>query len=214
MASTWLTTRAAKDGSKRFRVEFRAGGREAPTQYEGSFKRKADAARRRWIVGELAALRVPDIRQVAQAAPATLRTVAEAWQRSRVDVAEGTAQTYRVALGRLLPRLGDTPVAAITSEAVAQLVADLHADGLKKQTIRKTISTLAMVLDHARVQPNPREGQADCADAEGGAADRSAADRGTRPGGRPTPTFPVPAPGVRARRDRNADLRACRAHLG
>lgn len=82
MASIWLTTRAAKDGSKRFRVEFRAGGREAPTQYGGSFKRKADAeARRRWIVGELAALRVPDIRQVAQAAPATLRTVAEAWQR-------------------------------------------------------------------------------------------------------------------------------------
>jgi hypothetical protein len=41
------------------------------------------------------------------------------------------------------------------AQAVAAFVADLHADGLKKQTIRKTVSVLAMVLDHARVQPNP-----------------------------------------------------------
>ena len=38
---------------------------------------------------------------------------------------------------------------------VADLVAELHAAKLKKQTISKTISTLAMILDHAGIQPNP-----------------------------------------------------------
>jgi site-specific recombinase XerC len=46
-------------------------------------------------------------------------------------------------------------VADIDASRVAELVASLHSDGLKKQTIRKTVSVLAMVLDHARVQPNP-----------------------------------------------------------
>ena len=65
------------------------------------------------------------------------------------------AADLRVALGALPPRLGDTPVDAIDAQTVADLVAELHADGLKKQTIRKTVSALAMVLDHARVKPNP-----------------------------------------------------------
>jgi Phage integrase, N-terminal SAM-like domain len=80
---------------------------------------------------------------------------ADRWQASRVDVSEGTAQTYRVALGRLLPRLGDRAVESITAQTVAELVGELHAAGLKKQTIRKTVSVLAMVLDHGRVKPNP-----------------------------------------------------------
>jgi site-specific recombinase XerC len=72
-----------------------------------------------------------------------------------VDVAAGTLQTYRVALGRILPRFGNTSVDSVDAQEVAALVADLHAEGLKKQTIRKTVSVLAMVLDHARIEPNP-----------------------------------------------------------
>jgi integrase len=51
--------------------------------------------------------------------------------------------------------LGDRPITGIDAQTVADLVADLHEQGLKKQTIRKTVSVLAMVFDHARVQPNP-----------------------------------------------------------
>lgn len=64
-------------------------------------------------------------------------------------------ERHGVALRRLLPRLGDTPVELVDAQAVADLVAELHAAELKKQTIRKTVSVLAMVLDHAGVQPNP-----------------------------------------------------------
>jgi integrase len=67
----------------------------------------------------------------------------------------GTAQTYKVAIGRLLQHLGDLPLDRIDAPGVAALVAELHGAGLKKQTIRKTVSVLAMVLDHERIQPNP-----------------------------------------------------------
>lgn len=156
MASAWLVTRTTANGGKRYRVEWRAGGRGSATRYGGSFGTKREAlARKTYIAGELAALRVPDLTLGDSACPTTLRTLAAAWQASRVDVCEGTMQTYRVALGRLLPRLGDTPLEAIDAAAVAALVAELHAAGLRKQTIRKTVSVLAMILDHARVEPNP-----------------------------------------------------------
>jgi integrase len=57
--------------------------------------------------------------------------------------------------GGSCPGSANKPVDAITAETVAELVAELHKAGLKKQTIRKTVSVLAMVLDHGRVQPNP-----------------------------------------------------------
>jgi integrase len=136
---------------------YRLGGRESMPRYAGSFSTKREAlARKAWVLGELAALRVPDLRLVGERSSSpTLADVAERWQASRVDVAAGTLQTYRVALGRVLPRLGGQPITGIDAQTVADLVSDLHERGLKKQSIRKTVSVLAMVFDHARVQPNP-----------------------------------------------------------
>jgi integrase len=107
------------------------------------------------VDGELAALRVPDVRLAESPTEATLAAAAHRWRESRVDVSPGTAQTYKVALGRLLPRLGDVPLSQLDARTVAALVAELHGAGLKKQTIRKTVSVLAMVLDHERIEPNP-----------------------------------------------------------
>jgi integrase len=156
MASAWITTRLTTAGNKRYRVMFRLGGRETAPRFAGSFATKREAlARKAWVLGELAAMRVPDHRRAHEAAATSLREVAARWQASRVDVAPGTLQTYRVALGRILPRLGDTPVDKIDPQEVAAFVAELHTAELRKQTIRKTLSVLAMVLDHARIQPNP-----------------------------------------------------------
>jgi integrase len=154
--SCWLEKRATKSGETRWRVRFRLGGAESVPRFAGSFKTKRDAdTRRAWVLGELAAMRVPDVRALGGVTTATLNDAAERWRTSRVDVAEGTMQTYRVALGRLKPRLGASAIDRIDAQTVADLVAELHADGLRKQTIRKTVSVLAMVLDHAGVQPNP-----------------------------------------------------------
>jgi integrase len=106
-------------------------------------------------MGELSAMRVPAVQVINPGVTSTLADVAERWRESRVDVAEGTMETYRVAIGRLKDRLGATAVAQIDAQRIAGLVAELHADGLRKQTIRKTVSVLAMILDHAGVTPNP-----------------------------------------------------------
>lgn len=52
-------------------------------------------------------------------------------------------------------RRGDRPVVEIEPGEVAGLVSHLHESGLKRESIRKTIATLAMVFDHAERVPNP-----------------------------------------------------------
>ncbi|MBA3567429.1 MAG: site-specific integrase [Actinobacteria bacterium] len=155
MPSTWIERRNGKSGV-RFRVEFRVGGRESASRYAGSFRTMREAKiRRDWIAGELAALRVPDVRLLDESHGPTLRTVAENWKDSRRDVAEGTRTTYTVNLNRILPRLGDHRLDELHVADVDELVAELHAGGCKRESIRKTLSTFAQVLDYAKVEPNP-----------------------------------------------------------
>ena len=101
-------------------------------------------------------MRVPDVRRLeAPAARLTLAEASERWRTSRVDVSTSTAATHKVNLRRILSRLGTRPVDALTPADVAQLVAELAAEGLARKSIRKTRATLAMVLDHHGLQPNP-----------------------------------------------------------
>jgi integrase len=157
MASVWIRTRTTKDGSKRYRVEYRFGGRESRIRYGGSFATKREATiRAGWIAGELAAQRVPDLGVPAErAAERTLREAARRWQESRVDVAENTRLQHRSAVRLLLPLLGDRRVDTITPTDVADLVATLTVKGKARETVRKSLAALAMILAHASVTPNP-----------------------------------------------------------
>jgi integrase len=157
VAGVWIERRATASGAMRYRVRFRLGGRESVPRYGGSFRTKREAeVRRLWVAGELAARRVPDLSALDEApqAPA-LRDVAERWKASRRDVAAGTLATYEVNLNRILPRLGDRRVDELQAADVDELVAGLVAGGSRRESIRKTISTLAMVLDSAGITPNP-----------------------------------------------------------
>ena len=61
MASSWIIRRAGKRGP-RYLVRFRLGGAGSRVRYAGSFPRKEDAlTRKRWVDGELAAMRVPNV---------------------------------------------------------------------------------------------------------------------------------------------------------
>jgi integrase len=156
MASTWIKKRQGQRGV-RYRVVFRVGGRESRVRYGGSFRTKAEAqVRRAWVAGELAAMRVPDLSALAEppAAP-TLRDVARRWQESRVDVRESTRVQHRTALGRVLPVLGDRSIDRLAPADVAELVARLVDEGKRRESIRKSVTALAMVLDFAGVTPNP-----------------------------------------------------------
>jgi integrase len=152
MASVWITKRGS-----RHRVMYRLGGRESAPRYGGSFPTRREARiRREWIRGELAARRVPDLRPLGAPKQApTLAETAERWQASRVDVRESTRVQHRTALGRVLPILGGRPVDSLMPADVAELVAALDSDGKARESIRKSVTALAMVLDFAGITPNP-----------------------------------------------------------
>lgn len=155
MASSWVSKQTLKAGVS-YRVRYRLGGREAERLSGGSFPTMREAKERRdWIAGELANMRVPDLQLVGSTNVETLKTVAEQWRTSRISVSDGTRATHVVNLARIVPVLGENFPSAITKADVAGLVSKLHEDGLARESIRKTIATLAMVLDHAEIVPNP-----------------------------------------------------------
>lgn len=158
MPSVWLERRNTAGGQVRYLVKYRLGGRESARRYAGSFATKREAlARRGWIAGELAAMRVPVLGLLEASTPATvtLAEAAERWRASRVDVTPGTAVGHRVQLSRVLPMLDSRRVDEITLADVAELVTDFHAAGRERETIRKSLSVLAQVLDFAGVKDNP-----------------------------------------------------------
>jgi hypothetical protein len=160
MASSWIVARTTKDGGKRYRVLYRLGGRESKARYVGSFKTKAEALeRRRWVNGELAAMRVPDVSTLAkEPAPApTLGEAAEQWRASRVDVEPQTASMHRSAFVRMFkvkPELRSRRLGELTVPDVAVLVAALADAGYKRETLRKSRTALAQTLDFFQVEPN------------------------------------------------------------
>jgi integrase len=156
MASVWIARRPRKNGGQSYRVMFRLGGRESMPRYGGAFSTMREAKiRRDWIAGELAGRRLPATGPLVQshAAP-TLEQAYEAWRTSRVDVAEATAAYQRSAIRRAKPLFGRR-VDSIGASDVAALVGELVAKGRARETVRKTVAVLAMVLDHAGVTPNP-----------------------------------------------------------
>jgi integrase len=156
MASTWIEKRSATDGM-RYRVRFRVGGAESVPRYGGSFRTQREAKiRRNWIAGEIAAMRLPNLKTLSEPKPtATLREVAERWQASRKDVRGSTAIQHQTALNRVFPILGREPYDRIAVEDVQRLVDVLVAEGKARESIRKSKTALAMVLDYVAVSPNP-----------------------------------------------------------
>jgi hypothetical protein len=109
--SAWIAKRQTRSGT-RYRVMFRVGGRESYPRYGGSFERLRDAqARRSWVVGELAAMRVPEVGKLVGPVPViTVREAAERWLESRIDVAENTRANHRSSIEAVLPLIGTMPL--------------------------------------------------------------------------------------------------------
>src|SRR6185437_12255880 len=156
MPSAWVERVATKRGTS-YRVRYRVGGREDYPRRAGCFRTKREANRRKaWVLGELAAMRFPDLTLLAEPKTApTFREVSARWLESRIDVADHTRLQHRSDIARALDTLGHKPVDAIAAADVASLVAELAEKRKKRETIRKTVMALAMVFDFAGVEPNP-----------------------------------------------------------
>jgi len=158
MSSSWIVKRTTGSGKARYLVRFRVGGRESSVQHAGAFTTMREAkARRDWAAGELAHMRVPDIRSLAQQQPTapTFAEVVKRWQASRLDIRENTRLQHGTALTRVMPIIGDRPIDEITTADVAGLVAQLADAGKARATIQKSVTAVAMVLDFMGVTPNP-----------------------------------------------------------
>ena len=158
MPSAWIERRETAARRTRYVVKYRLGGRESAHRYAGSFGTRREAlARRGWVAGELAAMRVPHLSSI-DGEPTRSPTVAvacERWRATRVDVADATRVLHRVALGRVVPILGDRHLDELTVDHVNALVSELAGTGRKRETIRKSIKYLAAVLEENGIDPNP-----------------------------------------------------------
>ncbi len=158
MPSSWIVTRTAKDGGKRYLVRYRLGGRESAQRYGGSLRTRAEALeRRRWIAAELAAMRVPDF-SIPERAPAhpSLAEAVAAYRASRIDVSEATLVNIGTSLNLITgARDPARQVDTFSPQEIADAVVHLHGAGYKRETIRKAITHLACVFDYAEVEPNP-----------------------------------------------------------
>jgi integrase len=155
--SVWIRSRPTKAGGVRHRVEYRLGGREAPTLFGGSFGTKREASIRKvWILNEIAAGRAPNLNLLSEPTAAPMfEQAARSWQAARVDVAEPTRTQHRIQLEKLLPLIGSKRIDTLVSQDFIDVVTHLHATGTARETIRKTLGAGAMVLDHAGTDPNP-----------------------------------------------------------
>jgi integrase len=159
MPSSWIVTRRTEDGKRRYLVRYRLGGRESAQRYAGSFRTRAEAIeRRRWVEGELAAMRVPDPSKLERQpvrAPALVDAV-EAYRESRIDVAEATRVNIRTSLNLIVGALDATRrIDTFSPQEIADAVGRLHASGYKRESIRKAVTHLACVFDFTGIEPNP-----------------------------------------------------------
>ena len=140
-----------------YRVRYRLGGRESALRYGGAFRTKGDAdARARWIAGEIAAMRVPDLPALTEPPPAVVPVSVAAlrWRESRIDAAPSTRETLRKSVAHAVATFGDRDPATLSPQEIAAWVGEL-AERFAPGTVEKALGALRQLLDHVGVEPNP-----------------------------------------------------------
>jgi integrase len=157
MTGCHIRVRVLKDGSKRYVVRYRRGGRGFRVEHAGSFATKRDAETRRDLVrGWLAAGLDPRTQLVAVAnttRESTFRQAGRAYVAARIDVDDGTIKNIESALART-QTLDALPLSAITVQHLQDWIVEQQA-ALVPSTLNRYFSTIRGVLDNADVDPNP-----------------------------------------------------------
>ena len=159
VASVWITTHDDEGGGKRYRVEYRLGGRESmPPRRLVQDEAARDDPRR---LDRRRACRAARPRPRAlDAEPPTLADARRGLPRRGARRAStSTSRPAKMHRSALAPssrsrRAARTPIDELDVDDVTALVAALTEAGYKRETINKSRDALAMVLDHHRIEPN------------------------------------------------------------
>jgi len=154
----WKLAADGMVGERRYIVRYRLGGRESKLRHGGSFATKKLAeARKRFLLEEMAAGRIPDLNPVRRLehSPRVGDLVA-AYIDSRRDVGPKTMENYGYAQRRISAHLRALPVATLTQDDVQRWVNDLDDDDkVGLVTTKQSLALLRAALDQAGVEPNP-----------------------------------------------------------
>lgn len=140
----------------RYVVRYRLGGGETQPIHAGSFRTRRDAeTRARWISGELAAMRAPNLRALVPTAKAPpVAAIVREWVATRVDIAPTTRRNYGPTLERIDRAFARTRLDELTADLVRAWVADLVEDGAGRAVLQRCLAVLRQALDD-RLDPNP-----------------------------------------------------------
>lgn len=150
-----MVARTVGDGSRRFDVKYRKGGRYTRVEHAGTFRRQRDATARRELVrGLLAQGLDPALELRRRSEPARLFSeVAADWLASRRRVAAGTRAGYGYRMPKLLEAFSEQPLDAIGFEDVIAWIASLERE-YAPGTVHLFVRQLRMIFDFAG-GPNP-----------------------------------------------------------
>lgn len=154
----WVQHRKGLEGERRYIVRFRLAGRESKLRHGGSFGTEREAkARRRYLLDEMAAGRVPDLNpERRQATSPRVAVLVEGYIDSRRDVGAKTRENYGYAHRRIPPWMLAIPAEALTVDDVQGWVNGMDDDpATGVPAARQSLSLLRRALEHGGVEPNP-----------------------------------------------------------
>lgn len=153
MGSVYLKRRETRTKGTRWHVRYERD-RASPVVFLGSFATEKEAKARKLAAQvELSQGREPSRFATPVAVSTTVKRVAERWLASRIDVSERTFTNYEISVQDILQAFGSRDPSSLGRDDIQDWVGKMSGG-----VVRLRISTLAQILDHAGVVPNPARG--------------------------------------------------------
>lgn len=144
----WIRARTVKDGSRRFDVIYRRGGRYFKVEHAGTFRTRKEAnARRDTVADWLARALDPHVELARATAPGlTIGELGQRWLASRRRISDSTRTEYDRRVARITDDLGHLPVDALTVARVNEWVGEIER-AWSAGTVALHLQVLRQVLD-------------------------------------------------------------------
>ena len=142
-----MRTRTLPDGSKRYDVKYRSGGRYTHLEHAGTFKTRREASERKALVGDMLARGENPKVELRREPGKPLREMADDWLVSRRGVGERTRESYRGRIKIVLEAFGDMRSEEIVPADVIRWVGGLESR-YSAGTVALYVAQLRMMLDY------------------------------------------------------------------